>query len=203
MCNHAFFRSSKEGFVHTHRALHQHSPTSSVTSVGSLSRTQSSTLSSMLSASHSSHSSFPHQQPQNQGELLLSSGPRSPQTTGSHQLAEPFTSGSVHPTQQRSHGFLPDPYGSTPRMQQHPHHLYQQHQQFQGPPQPQVLVHSGPFPVAHSYSHLQGEPFAMMARAQQMVDMLTEENRMLRQEMDACREKVTKLQKVIFSTKQP
>lgn len=30
-----------------------------------------------------------------------------------------------------------------------------------------------------------------------MVDMLTEENRILRQEMDVCREKVTKLHKVI------
>ncbi len=36
----------------------------------------------------------------------------------------------------------------------------------------------------------------MMARAHQMVDMLAEENRMLRQEMEACREKVTKLHKV-------
>lgn len=38
----------------------------------------------------------------------------------------------------------------------------------------------------------------MMSRAQHMVDVLTEENRMLRQEMEACREKVTKLHKVIF-----
>uniref|UniRef100_A0A1A8LV61 Angiomotin n=3 Tax=Nothobranchius TaxID=28779 RepID=A0A1A8LV61_9TELE len=36
----------------------------------------------------------------------------------------------------------------------------------------------------------------MMSRAQQMVDVLTEENRMLRQEMEACREKVTKLHKL-------
>lgn len=36
----------------------------------------------------------------------------------------------------------------------------------------------------------------MMARAQQMVDTLTDENRMLRQEMESCREKVTKLHKV-------
>ncbi|KAF0038725.1 hypothetical protein F2P81_009209 [Scophthalmus maximus] len=41
-----------------------------------------------------------------------------------------------------------------------------------------------------------GEPFAMIARAHQMVDVLTEENRMLRQEMDTCREKVTKLHKL-------
>lgn len=43
---------------------------------------------------------------------------------------------------------------------------------------------------------MQGEPYAMMARAQQMVDMLTEENRMLKQEMELCAEKVSKLQKV-------
>ena len=36
----------------------------------------------------------------------------------------------------------------------------------------------------------------MMSRAHQMVDMLTEENKMLRQEMEAFREKVSKLQKV-------
>lgn len=35
-----------------------------------------------------------------------------------------------------------------------------------------------------------------MAYAHQMVDMLTEENRMLRQEMEVCRDKVTKLHKV-------
>ncbi|XP_037544086.1 angiomotin isoform X2 [Nematolebias whitei] len=36
----------------------------------------------------------------------------------------------------------------------------------------------------------------MMSRTQHMVDVLTEENRMLRQEMEACREKVTKLHKL-------
>ena len=36
----------------------------------------------------------------------------------------------------------------------------------------------------------------MMVRAHQMVDVLTEDNRMLRQEMESCREKVTKLHKV-------
>ena len=41
-----------------------------------------------------------------------------------------------------------------------------------------------------------GDPYAMMARAQQMVDMLTEENRMLKQETEQCAEKVSKLQKV-------
>ncbi|KAM9348296.1 angiomotin [Symphorus nematophorus] len=191
------FRSSKEGSVHSQRPLHQHSPTSSVTSVGSLSRTQSSILSNMLSASHSSHPSFPHQHPQSQGELFPSSGPRSPQGPSSHQAGEPFTQGPIHPP--RGHGFPHDPYGSTPRMHhQQQQHQQQQQQQFQGPPpshsQPQPPVQAGHFPHPHSYS--QGEPFAMMARAHQMVDVLTEENRMLRQEMEACREKVTKLHKL-------
>lgn len=42
----------------------------------------------------------------------------------------------------------------------------------------------------------------MIARAHQMVDVLTEENRMLRQEMDTCREKVTKLHKVTSSAEE-
>uniref|UniRef100_A0A672YQ84 Angiomotin n=1 Tax=Sphaeramia orbicularis TaxID=375764 RepID=A0A672YQ84_9TELE len=141
------------------RPLHQHSPTSSVTSVGSLSRAQSSTLSSMLSASHSSHPSFPHQHPQGQIEMH-------------------------HHQQQQQH--------------QYQQQQQQQQQQFQGPPppQPQLPVQTGHFPHPHSYSNLQGESFAMMARAHQMVDVLTEENRMLRQEMEVCREKVTKLHKL-------
>lgn len=192
----SLLRSSKEGLGHYQRPLHQHSPTSSVTSVGSLSRAQSSTLSSMLSASHSSHPSFPHQQPQSQGEHLHIMGPRSPQ--GSQQGMEPVTSGLLHLVPQKGPTFPPDPYGSTPRLhhQQQLHHPCQQQQHFQGPPQSQLSVQAGHFPLPHPYAHVQGEPYAMMARAQQMVDVLTEENRMLRQEMDACREKVTKLHKV-------
>ncbi|XP_071770180.1 angiomotin [Centroberyx gerrardi] len=198
------FRSSKEGSVHSQRPMHHHSPTSSVTSVGSLSRAQSSTLSSLLSASHSSHPSFPHQHPQSLGEPYPGMGPRSPQSLGSHQVGDPYGPGPLHPLPQRGHGFPYDPYGSTPRMhhqqQQQQHHQFQQQQQqqLQGPPppQPQPPVQAGHFPHPHSHSHLQGEPFAMMARAHQMVDMLTEENKMLRQEMEVCREKVTKLHKL-------
>ncbi|RVE63845.1 hypothetical protein OJAV_G00140410 [Oryzias javanicus] len=194
------FRSSKEGSVHYQRSLHQHSPTSSVTSVGSLSRAQSSTLSSMLSASHSSHPSFPHQQ--SLGEPHHMSGPRSPQGTGSHQVGEPMIQGPAHPPMHRGHAFPSDPYGSTPRLHHHQqlHHPCQQQQQhqqqLQGHPQPPLMVQPGNFPMPHSYAHLPGEPYAMLARTQQMVDVLTEENRMLRQEMEACREKVSKLQKL-------
>ncbi|CAG5870148.1 unnamed protein product [Menidia menidia] len=192
------FRSSKEGLVHFQRPFHQHSPTSSVTSVGSLSRAQSSTLSSILSASHISHPSFPHQQSQCQGEHFPM-GPRSPHGTGSHHMSEP-----LHQTPQRAHAFPSDPYGSAPRLHHHHHHqqlhhpCQQQQQQFQGPPppQPQLSVQAGHFPLPQSLPHLHGEPYAIMARAQQMVDVLTEENRMLRQEMEACREKVTKLHKL-------
>ncbi|XP_028276812.1 angiomotin isoform X2 [Parambassis ranga] len=186
------FRSSKEGAVLPMRPLHQHSPTSSVTSVGSLSRTQSSILSSMISASHSFHPSYPHpQQHQSQGEHFNSMGPRSPQGTSSHQ--ESF--GPIHLASQKGHSF-PDPFGSTQKMHQQQQQQQQQH--FQGPPhtQPQLPIQAGHFPMPHSYSHLQGEPFTMMARAHQMVDLLTEENRILRQEMEASREKVTKLHKL-------
>ncbi|KAF7205653.1 angiomotin isoform X2 [Nothobranchius furzeri] len=185
------FRSSKEGSVHYQRPLQQHSPTSSVTSIDSLSRAQSSTLCNILSASHSSHPSIPHQHPQSQGEPPPHIGHRSSQVTGSHQGAEPYTPMSAHQTPQRSHTFSLDPYGSAPR-------LHHQQQQFQVSPslQPQLSVQAGHFPLSHPYAPMQGEPYAMMSRAQQMVDVLTEENRMLRQEMEACREKVTKLHKL-------
>lgn len=48
---------------------------------------------------------------------------------------------------------------------------------------------------------MQGDPYAMLARAQQMVDMLSEENRLLKQELEVCGEKVSKLQKVRTSLK--
>ncbi|XP_035999303.1 angiomotin isoform X2 [Fundulus heteroclitus] len=191
------FRSSKEVSVHYQRPLNQHSPTSSVTSVGSLSRAQSSTLSSVLSASHSSHPSIPHQSPPNHGEPYPIMVPHGPQGTGSHQVAELFPSGPVHQTAQRSHNFLSDSHGSTPGLHHYQQqHQCQQHHQLLGPPQSQLSMQAGHFPQQHSYLQLQGEPFAVMARAQQMVDVLTEENRILRQEMEACREKVTKLHKL-------
>ncbi|XP_038128031.1 angiomotin isoform X1 [Cyprinodon tularosa] len=191
------FRSSKDGSVHYQRSLNQHSPTSSVTSIGSLSRAQSSTLSSMLSASHSSHPSIPHQPPASQGEGYPMMASRGPQGAGYHQAAEPFPQGPVHQTAQRGHGFPSDSYGSSPRLHHHQqHNQCQQQQQHQGPPQAQLSLQTGHFPQQHSYLQLQGEPFAVMARAQQMVDVLTEENRTLRQEMEACREKVSRLHKL-------
>jgi len=154
----------------------------------------------MLSATHSSHSSFPHQHPQSQGEPFPGMGLHSSQSPSSHQGGEPFTLGPIHSTHPRTIGLPHDPYGSTPRM----HHQYQQQQQqqqqqqFQGPPQSQTPVQAGHFSHPYSFYHLQREPVSMMVRAHQMIDVLKEENRMLRQEMEACREKVTKLHKVSF-----
>lgn len=173
-----FLSSSKDSSGHSQRPIHHHSPTSSVTSVGSLSRAQSSNLSSLLASSH------PQQPMTHQGELPFPMGPRSPQGPGSHQ-GDLYGPGHPMP-HQRGHGFPHDPYGSAPRglhVQQHQFHPQQQQQQ--GPGQH--------YPHPHS---IQGDPYAMLARAQQMVDMLTEENRHLKQEMEACGEKVSKLQKV-------
>lgn len=174
------FRSSKESSSHSQRSVHHHSPSSSVTSGGSLSRAQSSTLSSILAASHAlppmGHS----------GEPPFPIGARSSQGPGSHQ-GDPY--GPGHPPHQRSHVFPHDHYGSAPRGLHMLQHQYHQ----QGPQQQQQQS-----PAQH-YSHplsMQGDPYAMLARAQQMVDMLSEENRLLKQELEVCGEKVSKLQKM-------
>ncbi|XP_061606803.1 angiomotin isoform X3 [Phyllopteryx taeniolatus] len=160
------FRSNKEGSVTFQKYLHHHSPTSSITSTGSLSRAQSSTMCSLPSPFHtpySSHLSGPHQQPHDRGETFPSMGIRNLQGLVSNQER-------THPYQQQHSLGLP-------------------------PPQPQPFVQARHFPHLHSYSHLQGQTFEIMAHAQQRVDMLNEANRVLRQEMDACRDKVTKLHK--------
>lgn len=141
-----------------------------------------------------SQSSYLHQQSQNEGHLLPGIGLRSSQGPSSHQNIEPVISAPIHLP--RVHGFPHDPYGSTSRAHLHHHHQqYQQQlqpQQFQGPLPPQSQM---PFPAEH-FPRPQGEPLSVMMHAHQLVDMLTEENRMLRQEMDVCREKITKLHKV-------
>ncbi|KAM8897671.1 angiomotin isoform 4-T4 [Spinachia spinachia] len=182
--------SSKGGSVFIKRP-HHHSPTSSVTSVGSLSRTQSSTLSSILSASHSTHFSFPNQHPHSQGEPFPSMGLNIPQSPSPHLAGRPFNLGPLQPTHSKTFGLPDDTYESRPRIQHQ-----QQHFQRPLPPQPHTPVETGHLPHPYSYYPLQGKPFSMMLHAHQMVDVLNEENRMLRLEMEACHEKVTKLHKL-------
>ncbi|KAJ8348451.1 hypothetical protein SKAU_G00270400 [Synaphobranchus kaupii] len=137
------FRSNKESSSHSHRPPHHHSPTSSVTSVGSLSRAQSSTLSSLMGAHHPPPMSHPME------PVML--GPRSPQGPVFH-AGDHFGGGAHAPA-----------------------------------PPAESRLPAGP---------LHGEPYVMVARAQQMVEMLSEENHLLKQEMEMCCDKVAKLQKL-------
>nr|XP_049599130.1 angiomotin isoform X3 [Syngnathus scovelli] len=193
------FRSNKEVSVTFQKSLHNHSPTSSNTSIGSLSRAQSSTLCSLPSdfhAPYSPHPSVSHQQPHSHGETFRSMGIHNLQGLVSHQVGKTFTPILINPTPQRCHGF---PNGSLPLIQNkqdQTHQYQQQHSQTMPSPQPQPFVQVRHFPHVHSYSHLQEQSFQIMTHAQQTVDMLNEENRLLRQKIDACHDKVTKLHKL-------
>ncbi|XP_051903180.1 angiomotin [Hippocampus zosterae] len=192
------FRSTKEGSVTLQKSLRHHSPTSSITSVGSLSRAQSSTLCSLPGAFHapySSHLSVPHQQPHSHGETFRSMGIRNLQGPVS-QFGETFTPMPIDPTPQRCHGFPNDSLPSIHNKQEQTHQYPQQHSHSLPLPQPQPVVQARHYPHLHSYSNLHEQSFEMMAHTQQKMDMLNEENRVLRQEIDACRDKVTKLHKL-------
>ncbi|KFW69836.1 Angiomotin, partial [Pygoscelis adeliae] len=68
------------------------------------------------------------------------------------------------------------------------------------PPQPNFFLDiPGIFDfasVSATIQAMQVDPFAIVSRAQQMVEILSEENRSLRQELDGCYEKVARLQKL-------
>ncbi|MXQ97980.1 hypothetical protein E5288_WYG009912 [Bos mutus] len=78
-----------------------------------------------------------------------------------------------------------------PRPQQH----FLPNQAHQGDhyrlPQPGLTQQS-----SASYQPMPADPFAIVSRAQQMVEILSDENRNLRQELEGCYEKVARLQKV-------
>ncbi|XP_066570894.1 angiomotin isoform X2 [Amia ocellicauda] len=112
-------RQNQENLGHPQR-MHHHSPTSSVTSVGSVSLAQSSNLGSMMG------SPYPSSQSSHPGETF-SFVPRSAQGPGSHH-GDPFSLSSLPP--QRGPPFQGDPYMSSPRSQQHFHHSHS----FQGDP---------------------------------------------------------------------
>ncbi|XP_057677196.1 angiomotin isoform X2 [Corythoichthys intestinalis] len=196
------FRSSKEGLATTQKSTHYHSPTSSISSVGSLSRAQSSTLCSLPSTFHapySSHISVPQQQPHSRGENFPSMGIRNLQGLVTQQVGETLPTVPYNTMPQRCHGFPNDRNGSLPlshNRQEQTHQYAKQHAEGPPHPEPQPFVQARHFPHLHSYSHLQGQSFEIMAHAQQRVDMLNEENRVLRKEIDACHDKVTKLHKL-------
>ncbi|XP_061454132.1 angiomotin [Rhineura floridana] len=145
------------------RPPHHHSPTSSLTSLGSLTLLQS------LPPSRLSPSQPP---------LTPSQG-------------DPF---SLPRTQQL---FLSN--------QIHQGDLYRLCQPVIGQPQqPQPQQHQGdsysalprPQPAPSPYQQMPVDPFVIVSRAQQMVEILSDENRAFRQELEGCYEKVARLQKL-------
>ncbi|XP_038604410.1 angiomotin [Tachyglossus aculeatus] len=134
------------------RPPHHHSPTSSLTSLGSLTMLQSPPPPSRLSPCQP----LPPPLTPSPGDL----GPLLPRAPQPLHPGDPYRLGQ--PTLPPLEPYPPGPRGQPP-----------------GPYQP--------FPA---------DPFAIVARAQQMVEILSEENRAIRQELDGCYEKVARLQKL-------
>ncbi|XP_012582695.1 PREDICTED: angiomotin [Condylura cristata] len=110
-----------------------------------------------------------------------------------------FLPGQAH---QGDHYRLAQPGLSQQQQQHHHHHHHQQPpppQQQLPPPQQQPGEAYSAMPRAQqsaSYPPMPADPFAIVSRAQQMVEILSDENRNLRQELEGCYEKVARLQKV-------
>ncbi|OCT65892.1 angiomotin [Xenopus laevis] len=140
-----------------HRPSHYHSPTSSLTSLGSMSLLQS-PPSTIMSPSQ--------QQPPSPsyGDFYTV-----PSRSIHIPLANPFQQGDVY----RSTQFQ----------------LGQQQQQMDP-----VLLRPPSLPSP--FSQMQNDPFTIVSRAQNMVSLLSEENRSLRKELEDCYEKVSRFQKM-------
>ncbi|XP_036916062.1 angiomotin [Sturnira hondurensis] len=148
-----------------------HSPTSSLTSGGSLPLLQSPPSTRLSPAQHPS---APNQ--------------------GDHSAHLPKAQQHFLPNQahQGDHYRLTQPGLSQQQQQQQQHH-HHHHQQ-----QPAEAYSAMPRAQqsSASYQPMPADPFAIVSRAQQMVEILSDENRNLRQELEGCYEKVARLQKV-------
>lgn len=156
-----------------------HSPTSSLTSGGSLTLLQSPPSTRLSPAQHS---------------LVPNQGDHSAHLPRPQQH---FLPNQAH---QGDHYHLTQPGLSQQQQQQQQHHHHHQQQQ-QPQPQPQQPGEAySAMPRAQqssaSYQPMPADPFAIVSRAQQMVEILSDENRNLRQELEGCYEKVARLQKV-------
>ncbi|XP_014718476.1 angiomotin [Equus asinus] len=156
-----------------------HSPTSSLTSGGSLTLLQSPPSTRLSPAQHS---------------LVPNQGDHSAHLPRPQQH---FLPNQAH---QGDHYRLTQPGLSQQQQQQQQHHHHHQQQQ-QPQPQPQQPGEAySAMPRAQqssaSYQPMPADPFAIVSRAQQMVEILSDENRNLRQELEGCYEKVARLQKV-------
>ncbi|KAM5146244.1 angiomotin isoform 2-T2 [Mantella aurantiaca] len=138
------------------RSSHYHSPTSSLTSLGSMSLLQSPPPSGMS----------PSQLP-SPSHVEFFAGPPRPQ-----QMPAQFHHADFYRTSQ-------------------PYFGHQQQQQTHMDP-----GLTRPPPLPSPYTQMPGDPFAIVSRAQQMVAVLSEENRSLRQELEGCYDKVARFQKM-------
>lgn len=150
------------------RSSQPHSPTSSLTSGGSLTLLQSPPSTRLSPAQH---------------PLVPNQGDHSAHLPRPQQH---FLPNQAH---QGDHYRLSQPGLSQQQQQHHHHHQQQQHpgEAYSAMPRTQQSA---------SYQPMAADPFAIVSRAQQMVEILSEENRNLRQELEGCYEKVARLQKV-------
>ncbi|XP_022380103.1 angiomotin [Enhydra lutris kenyoni] len=149
------------------RSSRPHSPTSSLTSGGSLSLLQSPPATRLSPAQH---------------PLVPNQGDHSAHLPRPQQHFLPT------PAHQSDHYRLPQPSLSQPQQQHHHHHQQQAGEPYSAMPRAQQS--------SASYQPMPADPFAIVSRAQQMVEILSDENRNLRQELEGCYEKVARLQKV-------
>ncbi|EHB09428.1 Angiomotin [Heterocephalus glaber] len=142
------------------RSSQPHSPTSSLTSGGSLPLLQSPPSTRLSPAQHplvSNQGDHSVHLPRPQQHFL----PNQAHQGDHYRLSQP---GLSQQQQQQQPG---EAYSAMPRTQQ-----------------------------SASYQPMAADPFAIVSRAQQMVEILSDENRNLRQELEGCYEKVARLQKV-------
>ncbi|XP_006873860.1 PREDICTED: angiomotin [Chrysochloris asiatica] len=152
-----------------------HSPTSSLTSGGSLSLLQSPPSTRLSPAQH---------------VLVPNQGDHS---THLPRPQQHFLPNQAH---QGDHYRLSQPgLSQQQQQQQQQHHHHHHHQQQQQPGEAYSAMPRAQQSSA-SYQPMPADPFAIVSRAQQMVEILSDENRNLRQELEGCYEKVARLQKV-------
>uniref|UniRef100_A0A8C5KEC6 Angiomotin C-terminal domain-containing protein n=1 Tax=Jaculus jaculus TaxID=51337 RepID=A0A8C5KEC6_JACJA len=122
---------------------------------------------------------------------LLQSPPSTRLSSTQHPLVSNQGDHSAHLPRPQQH-FLPN--------QGHQGDHYRLSQPGLSPPpplqQPEVYSAMPRAQQSASYQPMPADPFAIVSRAQQMVEILSDENRNLRQELDGCYEKVARLQKV-------
>ncbi|XP_049988238.1 angiomotin isoform X2 [Alexandromys fortis] len=146
-----------------------------------------------ISLSLSARNSQPHSPTSSltTGNQLLQSPPSTRLSSAQHALATNQGDHSTHLPRQQQH-FLPN--------QSHQGDHYRLSQPALPPSAPQQPGEAySAMPRAQpsaSYQPLPADPFSIVSRAQQMVEILSDENRNLRQELDGCYEKVARLQKV-------